>query len=155
MKPINDYPGYAVCLDGSIHSLARIVKTKNGRKRQLPYRKLTQYRNPINGKYYVTLCNKGVCKSVLVSRLVADAYFRTSRGNYYILHRDGDELNNAANNLVVQEVKRGNTLTASDVADIRLKLEQGILPKIIAKQFNVSLSHIYNICSNRTWKTTA
>ena len=155
MKPIDNYPGYYVCLDGSIHSMSRTVTLKNGNKRRISYKKLTPYQNPINGKYYVTLCSQGICRSVMVARLVANAYFRNAQGNSCILHRDGDESNNSTDNLVIQEIKRGNTLTASDVAEIRQKLKQGVIPKVIAKRFKVSLSHVYNIRANRTWKVDA
>lgn len=152
MKPVNNYPGYCVGVDGSVHSMKRVVKDRQGKPRTIPYRRLKPYQNKKTGIYSVTLCKDGRCKSVSVAKLVAETYFRDTGASYFVDFADGDRSNCCSTNLIVNSIKGNQKLVQSDVVKIRGLYADGVSMKIIAKQFQISQSHVSNILSGRYWK---
>lgn len=52
------------------------------------------------GYYVVGLCKKGIVKTELVHRLVAEAFCENSHGYKYVHHKDENKRNNNADNLM-------------------------------------------------------
>lgn len=119
-----------------------------------------------NGKGYLRIQVGG--KFHFVHRLVAQLYVPNPENKPQVNHKDGNKLNNCADNLewVTNQENRNHAiqhglhtsgekcswakLTQSDVDYIRNHPE--IDNKILANQFGVSRSHIYEIKKRLTWK---
>ena len=119
-----------------------------------------------NGKGYLRFSLGG--KLVFVHRLVAQLYVPNPENKPQVNHKDGNKLNNRADNLewVTNQENRDHAvksnlqihgdkcpwskLTSEDVAYIRNHKE--ISRSKLAKQFNVSPSHISAIRNYKAWK---
>lgn len=124
-------------------------------------------------KWMVTLCKDEIQKAYVVSHLVAEA-FLGERANRWILHKDGNPLNNNVQNLyygdrfdnVKDAIRDGthisrtvtgttcgtNTLTEDQVQISRtMYRELGYSCKTIASFFSVTYGSINKIISKRTW----
>ena len=100
-KSIQEYAGlYEVSDRGQVRSLDRSVHTgiKNIKSRIVKGKVLKQNRKK-NGYMTVDLCKDGAVKTVLVHRLVADAFVPNPNGSHFVNHIDSNRANNAANNL--------------------------------------------------------
>ena len=86
-KDIKDYEGiYQVSDDGHVRRILKDGSTKPVKNR--------------DGKYHtVSLSKKGIKKSVLVHKLVADAFLERPTGATEINHKDGNKHNNRLENL--------------------------------------------------------
>lgn len=92
------YPSYQICSDGTIKSLKRQVKLKDGTLRWVSERFLKPKNNG-SGYQFVTLSKDGQTKSFYVHRLVACAYVENPDNLPYVNHKDGNPANNHAENL--------------------------------------------------------
>jgi hypothetical protein len=97
--PIPDYEGlYEVSNTGRIKSLARTVSIGLGRKQSKPNLYKKQHIG-IHGYYSTGLSNGGKTKTVLVHRIVAEAFLPNPQGFRCVNHKDGNKLNNNLDNL--------------------------------------------------------
>lgn len=100
-KPIKNYENlYEISDDGEVRSLEREVKTKirNVRRRVISGKILKQSMKR-NGYKTVDLSKGGKVKTVLVHRLVAEAFLPNNDGKYFVNHIDSDRTNNSVKNL--------------------------------------------------------
>ena len=98
-KPVKGYEGiYEVSNLGRVKSLPRVIRYKNGRKRQSKIRILSPGRF---GDYHgVQLCNEEGSKKYYVHRLVCTAFLGNPiGGRVTVNHIDGDKYNNKLSNL--------------------------------------------------------
>lgn len=120
-----------------------------------------------NGKGYLRVAIGG--KLMFVHRLVAEKYVPNPDNKEQVNHKDGNKLNNHADNLEwstndenrIHALKNGlhrcgedcsySKLTAKDVIFIRENKHLGI--KKLCEMFNMSRGAISGIIHYRTWKT--
>jgi NUMOD4 motif/HNH endonuclease len=142
---------YQVSNTGKIRSLDRHngVRTFKGRE-------LNPCKNN-EGNPIVSLRGK-TKRGIVVHQLVAQAFLPPIAGAKIVRHLDGDRTNNHVNNLewVVRKGRplkgRGHKLNPTKVVEIRLAIAQGVSLTEIAHQYQVSLSIISRIKSNKIWK---
>lgn len=97
-KDIVDFEGlYQVSNFGRVRSLDRVVK--RGVSGSLLVRGQILKPQISKGYYYVRLCNSGFWKSILVHRLVAQAFIPNTHDLPEINHKDENKLNNCSHNL--------------------------------------------------------
>lgn len=94
IKPLEEYPGYAVTSEGQVISLGGARPTKSGRKFHVKERVLTQ--TPIESGNPIAMVNG---KTLGVARLVAKAFVPNPSGYYFVSHINGDRMDNRACNL--------------------------------------------------------
>lgn len=161
------YPYYASYL-GTIISMERFVSCRNGTIKPI---KLKTLKPSIVGGYaYVTLCdNAGRKKRDAVHRIVCAAFHGKPACRLDVNHKDGDKLNNRADNVEwmtrsenqlhaariglkpVGEESHLSKLTGQEVIEIKAnnrKLTQSQLAKIYA----VSQTCISKIITGKKWK---
>lgn len=128
---------------------------------------------PIN----TSLTNKGYLqcflknKHRLVHRIIASYFIPNPDNLPQVNHKDGNKLNNDVNNLEwitnlenirhsfeigARQSQKGGTnynakLTETEVIKIKKKLKTKCKKKLV-KEYNISLSTIYNIEAGRSWK---
>lgn len=89
---INNFPGYYITDVGDVYS-RKTYNNQNGRIRKL--------KPSISKDGYLRIClqNKGIKKSFLIHRLVADAFIPNLSGNTEINHKNGTKSDNSVSNL--------------------------------------------------------
>lgn len=92
------YPSYQICSDGTVKSLKRQIKLKDGTLRWISERFLKPKNNG-TGYQFVTLSKDGQTKNFYVHRLVASAFVENPENLPYVNHVDGNPINNIADNL--------------------------------------------------------
>lgn len=159
---------YEVSNLGRVRSLDRKCKTKNNKEK---FYKGVILKNNINSRGYemVVLSKGGVQKTETVHKLVALAWLKpcpgkygTEKGCYNLDHIDKNKLNNSANNLrwmLMEENSDQGSRKGEEHGSSRLKEKQVIeirnsylSLKEIAKQYNISYIHAYNIICGNKWK---
>lgn len=97
-RDIKGYKGfYQVSNFGRVKSLSRRVKKYNGYK--INKERILKATPHPAGYVKVTLCKKGVTKSFLVHRLVAQAFIPKVKGKTQVNHIDCNKTNNYSSNL--------------------------------------------------------
>jgi hypothetical protein len=97
-------------------------------------------------------------RSIVVNQLVAQTFLPSIAGCRKSRHIDGDRTNNHVNNLewVVykrrQPKGRGRKLNRAKVAEIRALIDKGMNLTQIADSYQVDISMISRIKSNKAWK---
>ncbi|AAP74535.1 hypothetical protein phiJL1_ORF134 [Lactobacillus phage phiJL-1] len=94
VKPLEDYPGYAVTSEGQVISLGGTRTTKSGRVFHVKERVLTQ--TPIKSGNPVAMVDG---KTVRVARLVAKAFVPNHSDYFFVSHINGNQMDNRACNL--------------------------------------------------------
>lgn len=98
-KDIKGFEGiYQVSSLGSVRSLDRIIKRKNGIPQTLKGKVLSPGINPC-GYAFVCLGNMGNSKPYRVHRLVADVFVSNPNNYPVVNHKDENKLNNSVDNL--------------------------------------------------------
>ena len=89
-KPIKNYENlYEISDDGEVRSLEREVKTKiRNVSRRVISGKILKQSMKRNGYKTVDLSKGGKVKTVLVHRLVAEAFLPNNDGKYFVNHID-------------------------------------------------------------------
>ena len=174
--PIDGYGGaYEVSDHGRVRSIARTRVFTDGRTRAYPSVILAGQVGT-HGYRAVALAD-GVdnTRTVVVHRLVAEAFLPEMPGKTWVNHIDGDKLNNAVSNLEwctpkentehmmangLARFARGSEtgmakLSESDVVVIRSLALRGVLQKKLAANFGVAAPVISNICARKAWKHVA
>lgn len=162
MKPISNFPDYAITKDGQVWSGRRGVWLKPVCGRRKGYLHLNLSRNRI-----VYTCN--------IHRLVLETYVGPCPEGLQCRHIDGDYFNNNLGNLcwgtkkenAIDMVKHGTSffarqkgekhpfakLTEKKVKIIRKMLRIGIIPQVkIAQYYQVSPQAISHIKNQKNWK---
>ncbi len=131
---------------------------------------LKQY---LDGKGYrmIRPCIFGISKTLMVHRLVAQAFVPNPEQKRVVNHLNADHLDNRAANLEWCTTKENNhhtiklgrkpyvngskslvsKLNAGQAKTIKQLLAAGEHPLTIAKQFNISRSNVYAIKTGKTW----
>jgi hypothetical protein len=142
---------YQVSNTGKVRSLDR----HNG-VRFFKGRELSPHKNN-EGNPIVSL--RGLTKRyIVVNQLVAQTFLPPIAGSRKSRHIDGDRTNNHVNNLewVVykrrQPKGRGRKLNRAKVAEIRASIDKGMSLTQIADCYQVDISMISRIKSNKAWK---
>lgn len=128
--------------------------------------------NMVKGYKTIALVKEYKLKRFLIHRLVYEAFKGYIQTGMQINHIDGNKLNNDISNLEVNTPKENtnhawNTglctkkigeqtnnskFTMNQVKEIKKLGKEGVLQKIIAKQFNCHSTNIHYILSGKTWK---
>lgn len=147
-KVVPDYPKYQVNTKGEIFNIS------NGN--------ILKPMQTIHGYLRVGLYNENGMKKIVVHRLVAIAFIPNPENKPEVNHKDGDKQNNHKNNLEwstrhenmqhcdlfgLRKMPNGqkhhkSTITNEQALIIR---DSKIKTSILAKNYNVSFSTIYNI----------
>jgi len=132
----------------------------------------------INSKGYriVSMSRLGVVSKRPVHRIVCDAFYVGSESRECTNHKDGDKLNNRADNIepatysennfhayrtglksrtgLIGERNGSSKLTAALVGEIRARSKSGEKGAAIARSLGVSKTTISRVISGRNWKQT-
>ena len=121
------------------------------------------------GYLYCKTRVEGTSKHIKVHREVAIAFVPNPLGHPFVLHKDGNKLNNRSNNLYwgtpednFQDALWHGTATVGvnngaakfskqQVQDIRLALGEGIKAQALAYKYKVSRKTINNISNSKTY----
>lgn len=97
-KPIPDYEGYyEISNTGKIRSITRTTTSKDGKTRT--YIGKEKSLGVMNGYLITVLSKKGINKTYMVHRLVAEVFLPNPNNLPCVNHKDEDRLNNNVNNL--------------------------------------------------------
>lgn len=141
------------------------------RERKTVCVKLRPFTHPKNGYMQIALTNNRVLKTHRIHRLVAETFLGES--DLFVNHIDGNKTNNHVSNLeyctksenVKHAYKLGLLKSKKGSENKRSKLTEDIIIRIkelhkhkiytkslLAERFDVSISCIKGILSNRNWK---
>lgn len=142
---------YQVSNTGRVRSLDRHNGVRVFKGREL---------NPCkNNEGNLIVSMRGLTKrDIVVNQLVAQAFLPPMTGARSVRHIDGDRANNHVSNLewIVRKVRlpkgRGRKLDPAKVACIRASIAQGVSLTELADRYQVHLSMISRIKSNKAWK---
>jgi hypothetical protein len=167
-------PGWEECYEVSNHGYVRRIGRRNSApgRRTIP-RPVTRCLNDRgHGYWHVHLSQRGVAKTVLVHQLVAGAFIGPCPTAHEVNHKDGNSQNAHVTNLEYVTRRENNIhaiqalgrqtpkgsqqwkakLTEADIKPIRQMKAEGILPREIARLFNVATTTVYCVLSGHTWK---
>lgn len=169
--PVHEYEGiYEVSSLGRIKSCARTRKTKGGGVAQLPERiRIPGIKR--EGYAFFSMYKDAKSRVMYLHRLVAIAFLQNPLGLPQVNHKDGDKLNNKAENLewvtasdncfhAIREnlyvTAKGESsglskITELDVLKIRDMASAGIMHKDIAALFPVGRKAITKIVNRQRW----
>jgi hypothetical protein len=160
---------YKVSKHGQVYSPPRVVTDKNGVRYLRPEKLLTHLSNG-NGYFKVNLYGETVKKSILVHRLVAQAFLPNLDNKPCVNHKDGNKANNSVENLewcTISENHKhaydtglklkgqnhpNSKLKTEDILNIRsLYKNEKVTHQELSKRFNVARSLIAAILNNKIW----
>ena len=170
-----DIPGYEgyyqVSNLGQVRSLDRVVCDKNGKKRLHKGRTKARCQGLTSPYLQTQLCTKSRARHFLIHRLVASAFLPDWNPVLEVNHKDGNKLNNRADNLemctrkenyqhaIANNLKRDYgekhvraKLTNEEAHQIRLLYYLWGIPQVVlARMFGMSKQGICNIVNNKTY----
>lgn len=164
IRPIPGCPGYFAGADGTIWSA---MPGRWGKYESLHV--LKPYRNR-SGYLGVSLRSNGRRHSYLVHRLVATAFHGLRPDGMGVRHRNGNQLDNRAENLhygtqaenIADRDSHGTTargerqhlakLTNEKVLAILSRLRAGESGKSLAREFGISTGTVSQLKTGRTWR---
>lgn len=159
-KDIQGYENcYQISSQGRVRSKERIIVYNTGRK--FPYSSvILKAKGNKDGYLQLSLSLNNIKKTHQIHRLVALHFVDNPNGYLQVNHIDGNKLNNNDWNLewcdVYYNINHSYTLglkkvkfTFQEAELIRELCKQGIPRKEISLRFNISLSHISGITTNR------
>jgi len=177
MKDIEGFSGlYSITESGEVWSHPKkIFVGKNGGVRLQPMKKLKPSCAKKNGRHLrVYLARDGRKYPRQVHRLVAEAFLPNPRNLPQVNHIDGNPENNNVSNLEWCDQKKNSKhaydlglakppsqtgslnsqakLTPSIVLDIRRAFAETGNASKVARRFNLTPKHAYDICHFRRWK---
>lgn len=160
---------YSVSNLGRVRSKDRIVPCRGGKTRLHRGKILAAGASGLLGYLTVTLHKDGVGKTLLVHRLVAQAWIPNPKGLPLVLHSDDDPSNCRDDNLKwgthqdnmddmvlkgrgsVGETNGTAKLTAKKILRIRELSALGYLQKTLAEKYQVAQGNISSIINRKTW----
>lgn len=108
-KDIKGYEGlYQISNTGKVKSLTRYINSKSGRK-LLIKEKIRKTTTTTAGYEYTVLANKGKNKTLLIHRLVAEAFIPNPNNYACVNHIDENKSNNNVSNLEWCNYEYNNT----------------------------------------------
>lgn len=167
-RDIKGYENYQVSSLGRVKSIRRTVKSKNG-YRTVKERILKPRKNRY-GYLQLSLCKENKRKTMLVHRIVCDAFIDNPLNLPQINHRNEDKTDNRVENLEYCDASYNNNFgTRNERAGIAISkakkgvfntkhskavkcLETGkIYPSLseVHRQFGFSAGHICNCCNGK------
>lgn len=174
--PVKCYEGvYEVAEDGTIFSLARIVKRAGpigdyrvkGRPLRIKMVGPGYYKG--SGYAAVNLTKRKKMRTLSVHRIVALHFIPNPHGYKEVNHKDGDKLNNHVSNLEwctksqntkhaydtglrKQRSGQGSKFTKEQVEQMRRLSDAGVKTSGIARNFGVGYTTIWRILNKKRWK---
>lgn len=152
------------------------TKTRQGARGHVVKGHSIKQRNNSNGYLRCSMNLGNGSKEYLVHRLVAQYFVENPHGKQYVNHIDGNKHNNRADNLewctksenelhahkiglkkttpLKGEMHGGRVFDWKDVRNIRKEYIKGDREHgqcALARKYNTSQSHIYNIVNNKNW----
>lgn len=166
-NPISGYLGlYDAGNDGSIRSLPRMIKGKNGLKLS-PGCILKGQADKNTGYLRVVLCKNGKTKNYSIHRLVAETFIENTHNLPQVNHVNGDKRDNHADNLewishkgnmehasrhgLVASGTRQRNAKLTDEA-VKTIFTSGDSLSVLASKHGVSPQTISHIKNRATWK---
>lgn len=170
-KAVPGYEGYYEVSDlGRFRSVPREVASKNGSVAKKRGRIMAPYRSKKTGYYQARLAKEGVSKTLLLHRLICEAFHGPPPANKpQVAHADGARDNNRADNLrwasakenaedriahgtAPQGTRCSHTLTESDVRTIRREYKSLYGQRVeLANRFGVTTTQIHNVVTRKHW----
>ena len=172
MENWKDVPGYeglyAVSDMGQVKSLERLAQTKGGASRRIGGKLLAVHSNGA-GYRHVRLCKNGTLTTMLLHRLVLEAFVGARPEGMEARHRDGIRANNTLRNLVWgtkkenadDRIEHGTSpvgarnpkskLDECDALEIYRRAHAGEVFESIAAHFGISEITVSHIKCGRTW----
>jgi len=104
-ETIEDYPGYLICRDGRVLSLARKTKRTGNKTHKginhltIPGKILKSLLDKSNGYYSVRLSRNGKTKKLYIHTLLGKAFIPNPENKRCINHINGDKTDNRLSNL--------------------------------------------------------
>jgi hypothetical protein len=156
-RPVSGYEGYyEVSNFGRVRSVARTI---DGRWGKTVRQGCLLMLHRANSRYVkVTLCKDGVMSQMQVHRLVLDNFVGAAPEGFECDHIDYDVTNNALTNLRwLSKIDNNNRrrhvkLNLALAKDIVNRHMLGGKISELAKEFNISDRHVYQVVSGRRWK---
>lgn len=159
-KPVKDFPRYEVSSQGRVRS---VTTSDRGHKP-----KILKLRLQMNGYLRCNLGRNGEVFTMLVHRLVAEAFLPPDAKRPTVNHRDGKKQRNCVENLewstlaennrhsahkrfAATNPRRAMKLTAEQIPAIKAAHASGERSGVIAGRFGVSPAMIRNIVFGRAW----
>lgn len=130
-------------------------------------RKVEELKTRISSYGYkvLTITSYGKRRVIPLHRLLAEQFIPNPKNYRFVVHLDGDKLNNDLDNLkwtmypcdtkANQERRLGKTkyrLTKDEVIEIRGLIGKGLKQTEIARKFNITQQTIFSIKHFKTWK---
>jgi hypothetical protein len=148
---------YEISDQGRVKSRFRYARSGAGMRR-VPEKLMTQTVHPQTGHCRVQLSKKGKIKTMIVYKLVMEAYGKPKPDGYDIKHKDGNRQNNALSNLEWTIVHGSNsgekhskaTLNDQDIEEIRAMRQAGIPVDQIATKMQISKSQVSKVASRKS-----
>ena len=170
-KDIDGYEGiYQVSNMGQVRSCDRYVSIRNNHKRLIKGILLRQRKNARHGYCDVKLCLNSIYHTVMVHKLVANAFLNCCDKSLEINHIDGNKQNNAVYNLefvtrkenIHHAIRIGLTkigaescravYSKSEINLMRTMWKSGVKRSEICLKFKISASRLSSILLNKRYK---
>lgn len=170
-RDIPSHPNYQASKDGRVRGKRRVIARKNGIPQTVPER---IYKGCVTKHGYRVACIKvnGKDTRIFFHRLVAEAFCEKPEGKTIVNHKDGNKLNNSADNLewcdyrhnlkhafenglrsqVKGEQVHLSKLTDDEVIKILRMSKNKFSATWLGKRFGVTKQCILDILKGRTWK---
>ncbi len=159
-KTISDFPDYLISDTGLIKSQQRVVKRtlSNGSTHLKSVRERILKPALRNGYLFVTLRKNNSHKANMVHHLVASAFIGVRKEGLVINHKDGNKLNNSAENLEYVSKQRNTQhyyqmngkstgkIPIFKIPELIQRVNDGEVSYKIAKEYGVTRNDITTIC---------
>ena len=148
---------YVISNLGRIKSCMRYARSGAGMRR-VPERIMTQTVHPQTGHCRVQVSKRGKTKTLVVYKMVMEAFGDSGPQDHEIRHIDGNRQNNSFGNLAWVPIESPNsgelhanaTLNNVDVEEIRKLREGGMAVEQIADKMQISKAQVSKIASGNS-----
>lgn len=161
-KDIDGYEGlYQISNLGNVKSLNRFVSCKNNTIKFCEGKLLNIHKN---NYLFVRLCNKSICKTKYIHKLVAQAFIPNPNNYPEVNHKDENKLNNNIDNLEWCTASYNNSYGSRtqktrkrvyqyDLKGNIIKLWDGI--RVASRELNIPSQQISQCCNKTKYRKTA
>jgi len=144
-------PGFWGKYQISNYGKLRSYNLRSGRIYDPGYRYLS-HRRKGPGYHSVNLRYKNKSAHIQIHKKMAELFLKRPRGAIIVKFKNGNYDDLRVNNLYWAYNQGTYKLKKSDVIDIKKGIQEGFPPVIYSKKYKVSISTIYDIMKNITWK---